>query len=234
MPRRAAPATREAAAIPTPDEVRRLLAAMQAIDADLALFAEVLALTGTRPSQLARCQPSDLDTANGLLTIPSSRKGSGGARKAVRAITFPVGVELADRVAQQLDPRSGLLFHAPKLAQDFTLIPPGNLAAAGVDTAWREVGRIAWTNDRWVKRVRAAVHAAGLDPAVTLYSLRHARIIRLVQNGMTLREVAALTDTSATMIERSYSKHIAATDATTARLRRLLEAEAGALSEPAS
>jgi integrase len=228
MPRREGPGTREAKAIPSPDEVRRLLIAMQAIDKDLALFAEVLALTGTRPSQLSRCRRDDLATATGLLMIPPSRKGSGGARKASRGVPFPIGRELADRVARQLDPHTGLLFHATRLVRDFTLTTPERLAAAGVGDAWREVGRIAWNNDRWVKRVRAAVHAAGLDPAITLYSLRHARIIRLLQNGMTLREVAALTDTSAVMIERSYSKHIAATDVTTLRLRRLLEAEADA------
>jgi hypothetical protein len=42
---------------------------------------------------------------------------------------------------------------------------------------------------------------------------------------MALREVAALVDSSGVMLERHYARHIAATDATTVRLRRLLEAE---------
>ena len=47
-----------------------------------------------------------------------------------------------------------------------------------------------------------------------------------------LREIAALTDTSAVMIERAYARHIATTDATTARLRRLLEAEKAPAAPP--
>ena len=91
MPRREAPATREA--IPTPDEVTRLLDAARAIDADLALFMEVLAITGTRPSQLSRCRREDLDAVNGLLTIPASNKGRAGMRKTGRGVTFPIGAD---------------------------------------------------------------------------------------------------------------------------------------------
>src|SRR5262249_15042126 len=153
-------ATREAGAIPTPDEVRRLIAATQALDADLALFMEVLALTGTRPSQLARCRRDDLDSSNGLLMIPASHKGRVG--KTVRVVTFPIGSELADRVARQLDQRTGLLFHTAMLVQDFALVDRQRLAAAGVGDTWREVGRAAWNKHQWVRRVPTAVRAAGL------------------------------------------------------------------------
>jgi integrase len=225
MPRREAPATREVGAIPTPEEVHQLIAAIQAVDADLELFMEVLALTGTRPSQLARCRRDDLDGANGLLMIPASHKGRAG--KAAGTATFPIGSKLAGRIARQLDQRTGLLFHTAKMVQDFTLVPSEQLAAAGLGDTWREVGRTAWNKYQWVRRVRTAVRTAGLDRGITLYSLRHARIIRLIQAGMALREIAGLLDTSVVMIERRYAKHIAATDATTARLRRVLEAEAG-------
>jgi integrase len=224
MPRREAPATREVGAIPTPKEVHQMIAATQAIDADLALFMEVLALTGTRPSQLARCRRDDLDSSNGLLMVPTSQKGRAG--KAVGTARFPIGSELAGRIARQLDQRTGLLFHTAKMVQDFTRVTPEQLAAAGMGVTWREVGRAAWNKYQWVRRVRTAVRLAGLDRGITLYSLRHARIIRLIQGNMALREIAGLLDTSTVMIERAYAKHIAATDATTARLRRLLEAEA--------
>jgi integrase len=224
MPQRHAPATREA--IPSRDQVNALIAAMQSIDADLALFIEVLALTGTRPSQLARCRTDDLDVANGLLTIPNSRKGRAGTRKNGRGITFPIGRELAGRLAGQQDKATGLLCHTARLVQDFSLVERERLAAGGVGDTWREAGRIAWAKDQWVRKVRQAVHAADLDPEITIYSLRHARVISLIQAGMALREIAGLLDTSAVMIERAYAKHIAATDATTARLRRVLEAEA--------
>jgi integrase len=232
MSRREAPATREV--IPTPDEVQRLIVAMRAIDADLALFMETLAITGTRPSQLARCRRGDLDTLNGLLTIPASKKGRAGAQKIGRGISFPILAELAGRVASQLHGDSGLLFHTAKMEQDFSLIDRQRLASGVISgSIWREVGRIAWHKGLWARKVRDAVQAAGLDPEITLYSLRHARIIRLIQGGMALREIAALTDTSASMIERAYGRHIAATDATTARLRRLLEAEKAAAVPPA-
>jgi integrase len=223
MPRREAPATREV--IPTPEEVDRLIAAARAIDEDLGLFMEVLALTGTRPGQLARCRRDDLDVPGGFLTIPVSRKGRSGARK-TGGVSFPIGSELAERVASHLDRDSGLLFHTRRMEQDFSLVDRQRLATGVISgSIWRETGRIAWSKGLWARKVREVVQAAGLDPAITLYSLRHARIILLIQGGMALREVAALTDTSAVMIERAYSRHIAVSDATTARLRRLLEAE---------
>jgi integrase len=223
MPRRQAPATREV--IPSPAEVSQLLDAMQPIDADLALFMEVLALTGTRPSQLARCRREDLDTPGGVLMIPASNKGRAGVHKTGRGIGFPIGSDLADRVARQLDRNSGLLFHTAKMEQDFSLLDRERFVPGGVSTVWREVGRIGWHKDQWTRLVRRAVRAAGLDPAITLYSLRHHRIILLLQGRMALREVAALVDSSGVMLERHYARHIAATDATTVRLRRLLEAE---------
>ncbi len=223
MPRREAPATREV--IPTAAEVQRLIAAMRAIDEGLALFMEVLAITGTRPSQLARCRRDDLDVPNGLLTIPASKKGRAGAQKTGRGVTFPISAELANRVARKLDRDTGLLFHTAKLEQDFSLVDRQRFVPGAAGTIWREVGRIPWDTGQWVRKMRKAVHAAGLDPEITLYTLRHHRIILLIQGGMALREIAALTDTSAVMIERAYAKHIAVNDATTARLRRLLEAE---------
>ncbi len=223
MPRREAPATREV--IPSPDEVDRLIAAMREIDEGLGLFLEVLALTGTRPSQLARCRRDDLDTLNGFLTIPASRKGRAGVRKTGRGVSFPIGTDLADRVARQLDRDSGLLFHGPKLMQDFSLVDRERFVPGAMGAIWREVGRIPWDKDQWTRKVRKAVHAAGLDPEITIYGLRHARIILLIQGGMALREIAALVDSSAVMLERHYSRHIAVSDATTARWRRIIEAE---------
>ena len=138
-----------------------------------------------------------LDTLNGLLTIPASNKGRAGAQKAGRGVTFPIGSELADRVARQLDQRHRPPVPHREVGTGFHAGDRQLLAAAGIGGVWREVGRIAWDKDQWTRKVREAVHAAGLDPEITLYSLRHARIIRLIQGGMALREIAALTDTSA-------------------------------------
>jgi integrase len=223
MARREEPGTRDV--IPTPAEVDRLIAAMGAIDQDLALFMSVLEVTGTRPSQLARCHREDLDVPSGFLMVPVSNKGRAGAKKAGRGVSFPIGTGLADRIARQIDRDSGLLFHTAKLVPDYSLIDRQRFTLGIIGDTWREVGRVGWNKNLWSRRVRKAVQAAGLDPAITLYTLRHHRIVLMLQGGMALREVAAFCDTSGSMIERQYARHIAGTDATTARWRRILEAE---------
>ena len=67
------------------------------------------------------------------------------------------------------------------MAQDFSLLDRslldrGRLVAGSMSGIWREVGRIPWDKDQWTRKVRKAVQAVGLDPEITLYSLRHARI----------------------------------------------------------
>ena len=96
---------------------------------------EVLAITGTRPGQLARCRRDDLDVPSGFLTIPASRKGRAGARKTGRGVSFPIGSELAGRVASQLDRDTGLLFHTAKLVQDFSLVDRQRLATGVIGGA---------------------------------------------------------------------------------------------------
>ena len=60
----------------------------------------------------------------------------------------------------------------------------------------------------------------GLDPSITLYALRHTNITRLLLANVPVRVVAALHDTSAQMIERTYSRYIA--DHSDALVRRAL------------
>ena len=60
----------------------------------------------------------------------------------------------------------------------------------------------------------------GLDREITLYSLRHTNITRLLLANVPTRVVAALHDTSVTMLERTYSKYIA--DHSDALVRRVL------------
>ena len=56
------------------------------------------------------------------------------------------------------------------------------------------------------RRITAAL---GVDPAVTLYALRHASITRALLRGLPVRLVASLHDTSILEIERTYSACIA-------------------------
>jgi hypothetical protein len=58
--------------------------------------------------------------------------------------------------------------------------------------------------------VDKVVTAIGLDPAeVTMYSLRHSSIVRMLLQSVPIRLIASLHNTSVAMIEKHYSKHIA-------------------------
>jgi integrase len=57
----------------------------------------------------------------------------------------------------------------------------------------------------WFSR---AAKAAGLDPKVTPYALRHSSVVRMLLAGTPTRVVAAHHDTSVPMIEKNYSAFI--------------------------
>ncbi len=65
----------------------------------------------------------------------------------------------------------------------------------------------AWTKDGWKKPLRLAATAAGLDGAVTAYTLRHSVITDLVTGGLDLLTVAQISGTSVLMIEKHYGHH---------------------------
>lgn len=64
-----------------------------------------------------------------------------------------------------------------------------------------------WDKDAWKKPLKAAAIAAGLDAAVTAYTLRHSVITDLVTGGLDLLTVAQLSGTSVLMVERHYGHH---------------------------
>jgi site-specific recombinase XerD len=53
-----------------------------------------------------------------------------------------------------------------------------------------------------------ACQNAGLGTAIIPYALRHSSIVRGLRMGLHIRLVAAIHDTSVTMIERHYSRWI--------------------------
>jgi site-specific recombinase XerD len=55
----------------------------------------------------------------------------------------------------------------------------------------------------WVR----ALAAAGVE-YVEPYALRHSSIVRMLREGLPVRVVASLHDTSTAMIEKHYSAHI--------------------------
>jgi hypothetical protein len=117
-----------------------------------------------------------------------------------------------------------LLFHTTRRVQDFGALGALDVAAlqaGAMAHTWRERGRAKWSKNLWSKPVREAVRRCRpvLPAAVTLYTLRHSFAVELILSGMSLREIAALLDTSVAMLERTYSRQIGRDPRTLARLR---------------
>jgi integrase len=175
------------------DTVRALVAAAYAHEPSLGLLVDVLAITGTRPSQAARLVVGDLiaDPKAPRLLMP--RSGKGGSRNRIerksQRYSVPITPALADRLQAAAARRPA---NAPLLLQ-------------GDGASWDAGGKV-----RYHDAVREIVAAAGLDPdTVTMYNLRHSAIVRELLMNIPIRVIAATHDTSVAMIESNYSRHIA-------------------------
>jgi integrase len=174
------------------DEVRALVAAAYECDRRLGLLLNVLAVTGARPSQAARLTIDDLkpDPVAPKLTMPRSGKGGSHDRTARKAERYsvPITPELASQLAQAAAGRP----------QDALLLTRSDRQPWGENpsTSYR-------------KLFAEIVAGLGLNPEeTTAYSLRHGSICRALLAGVPIRVVAARHDTSVSMIERNYSRHI--------------------------
>jgi integrase len=160
-------------------DVRRIVAAARKRDPAFGLLIELLAVTGTRLSQLERLEVIDFqDGTAPRLMMPSSRKGRG--RRITRS-PVPVTRKIAARLrraAAGRQPNDPLIPNAGAGARDF---------------------RRGFT---------AIVDELGLD-GVTAYALRHTAIVRMLKAGVPVRITAAVHDSSAAIIESVYSRHIA-------------------------
>jgi integrase len=171
----------------TDEQVRALITAAYDEDPALGVLTELGAVTGARPSQLARLEVGDLqlERADGpRLLMPSSRKGRG--RKRIDRYPVPIPASLANRLRQAAGERE---MSAPLLL--------------------RTSGR-AWSKSSadYRRPFQRAVAKAGLDPDTTFYALRHSSIVRALLAAVPVRLVAVAHDTSVPMIERSYSRYI--------------------------
>jgi integrase len=189
------------------ETVRAIVAAAYRVGSEFGLLVEISAVTGARISQLARLKVDDLQAARAdpRLMMPSSKKGR-GVRK-ISHSPVPIPPSLAVRLLAGAQDR---VAEAPLLAK-----PNGE----------------PWRKGDHLRLFRRAVAITGLDkvePAITLYALRHSNIVRQILAGTPLRLVAALHDTSIAMIERTYSRHITDHSDTLAR-RALLD-----VNEPAA
>jgi integrase len=168
----------------TEGTVRQLVGEARKLSHEFGLLVDVLAITGARVSQVARCRIHDLQVGETpRLVVPSSRKGSGTKLIARRAV--PISPALADRLK---------VATAGRGPTNWLLIKP--------------------SGERWKRgdhsvRFSRVVRAVGEDPCrVTIYALRHTNIVRQLLANVPIRVVAVNHDTSVLMIERTYSRHI--------------------------
>jgi integrase len=175
----------------TDTEVRAFVAAAYALDPALGLLFDVLAVTGTRPSQAIRLTVADLqaDPRSPRLLIP--RSGKGGSRDRIERKMEQVPVPITLGLAHRLQ--------AAAAGRPATAL----LLCQGDGSTWPREPLKHYNR-------RKLVQSIGLDPAeVTTYALRHSAIVRQLLANVPIRLIAAQCDTSVAMIESNYSKHIA-------------------------
>ena len=124
-----------------------------------------------------------------------SAKGRG--RKQRSEIGVPVGADIIARLKPLLAGRAG---YEPLLQHWVGVKGFGHMTGPVRREAWRAANQMQ-------KGWRTALAAAGL-PYIEPYGLRHSSIVRGLRSGVPVRIVAALHDTSSSMIERHYSAFI--------------------------
>jgi integrase len=192
---------REAQILADPD-VRRLVNAADAVDADFGHLLAVLAATGARFDQVARLTVTDFQPAARRLMVPTSRKGRGHKRSHV---PVPIGDDLVARLRPLAAGRAGTMPLVTTWRHEQREGGPGRLRGwerAAARVAW--VGRTAPITVPW----RKALAAAGLPASTVPYALRHSSIVRQLRDGLPVRLVASAHDTSIGMIEKHYAAYI--------------------------
>ena len=174
------------------DKVLEFVAAAYALDHQLGLLTDTLAITGARPSQAVRLRVEDLHDhpLRPKLMMPKSAKGGGRNRSAkkIERYSVPITRALALRLKAAAKGRAG---DAPLLLQSDS-------------RPWDKN-----PGQNYHRQVDNVVTAIGLDPAeVTMYCLRHSSIVRMLLRNVPIRLVASLHNTSVAMIEKHYSKYI--------------------------
>jgi len=174
-------------------EIAKIVGAAYGQSHGFGMLVEVLAVTGSRYSQVAALTVGDLLDSNGepRLMVPTSKKGKGTKRVLRRPVPVPKSLTKKLREAAGDRPDGApLLVHST-----------GD----------------AWAHAEQARPFRAAVLAAGLDMGaihpfaleeMTTYMLRHSSIVRDLLRNVPVRLVAAKHDTSVSQIERTYSKYI--------------------------
>jgi integrase len=165
-------------------DVRAVVAAAYAISAEFGMWTEVAAVTGARPSQIARLEVADIQAKrpDPRLMMPCMAKGR--SRKAVERRPVPVPPSLAAKLAALGEGR-----------------PPD------AQLLLKRDGK-PWGRGDHAELFAEARARAGLGREVVPYSLRHTSVVRQLLAGTPVRVTAHLHDTSVAMLERTYSRYI--------------------------
>ncbi len=176
----------------------REIDAEQEWDGDLFRMVVVMAATGARSTQLFRMRVRDMQVKEGRLMVPTSRKGRKGrtAKKSHEAI--PVGKDILEALAPAVVGR-------PK---DAVLLERTRWEQVAGSIRWQRAGRGPWQSASDMVRPWALIRERAGLPEIIPYSLRHTSIVRAIRANLPIRLIAALHDTSVTMIERHYSHWI--------------------------
>jgi len=180
----------------TDAQVRRVieLAYEQDESGDLGRMIVLLAATGARFSQIRKMRVQDVQIEHSRVMVPKSRKGRG---KGGGHIRVPVGTDVLVALRPILRDRPG----ADLLLERWAWKRVGyNRFERGAREPWMASWQIT---HGW----KAVAIAAGVPDAVA-YSLRHSSIVRGLREGLPIRLVAGLHDTSVDMIEKHYSAWI--------------------------
>jgi len=183
-------------------DIRRIISAardtdtVQDWDGDLAQLVIILAATGARFSQIIRMKVSDVQPDKGRLMVPVSHKGRGEKR------TEHVGVQVGQDVVDALRPA---IYGRPgpsPLLERWRRVQISQ-------TDWKRDRRGPWRSASELTRIWVTIVAkAGLPDDILPYCLRHSSIVRGLRAGLPTRLVAAIHDTSVSMIEKHYSAYV--------------------------
>jgi integrase len=166
-------------------------------DGDFALLVILLAATGARFCQLKRMRVCDVQLEHSRILVPSSFKGKG---KSPQLTKIPVGSDVLERLRHAMEGRSA----------DEALLQKWRYRQVGPvgPNAWIRDYRGPWrTASEMTRDWQGVMTEAGLVGVIP-YALRHSSIVRGIRANLPIRLVAALHDTSVTMIERHYSRWI--------------------------